>query len=192
MYCRNCGKEINDQAVICVHCGLKSDTGTKHCQNCGAEVGSNAEICIKCGVQLQGARSFVSTGVQYAGFWKRFVAILIDGILLNIAGFIFAKTFPLRFVSGLLGIVISWLYFALMESSFYQATLGKQVLGIIVTDIQGNRISLSQATVRHFAKIISTITLLIGYIMAGFTEKKQALHDIIANCLVIRKPVNNI
>jgi len=79
------------------------------------------------------------------------------------------------------------LYYALMESSEKQATVGKLAMGIKVTDMQGNRLSFGQATGRHFAKIISGLTLLIGYIMAGFTEKKQALHDIIVNCLVVKK-----
>jgi uncharacterized RDD family membrane protein YckC len=79
-----------------------------------------------------------------------------------------------------------WLYFALMES-MKGATLGKMALGIIVTDLQGNRISFGRATGRYFAKIISSLTILVGYIMAGFTQRKQALHDIIAGCLVINK-----
>ncbi|MBA7650043.1 hypothetical protein ES703_57844 [subsurface metagenome] len=84
-------------------------------------------------------------------------------------------------------IVISWLYFALMESSRRQATLGKMALRIAVTDVNGRRISFARATGRHFAKIISRIILYIGFILAGFTRKKQAMHDIITDCLVIKK-----
>lgn len=75
-----------------------------------------------------------------------------------------------------------------MESSKYQGTIGKKVLGIIVTDENGNRITFGRATGRYFAKIISGMTLWVGYIIAGFTDKKQALHDIIANTLVWKKP----
>ena len=82
--------------------------------------------------------------------------------------------------------VVSWLYFALLESSPKQATLGKMALGIKVTDLDGNRISFGRATGRFFAKIISGVILMIGYIMAAFTAKKQALHDIIASTLVIK------
>jgi uncharacterized RDD family membrane protein YckC len=82
--------------------------------------------------------------------------------------------------------VTVWLYFALFESSTKQATIGKMLLGIKVTDIQGKRIGFSRATGRHFAKIINGITFYIGFILAGFTEKKQALHDMIANTLVVR------
>jgi uncharacterized RDD family membrane protein YckC len=84
-------------------------------------------------------------------------------------------------------IVLNWLYYSLLESSVWQGTLGKKALGLEVTDLDGNRISFGRATGRFFAKFISAIILFIGYIMAGFTEKKQALHDIIAGTLVIRK-----
>jgi uncharacterized RDD family membrane protein YckC len=87
----------------------------------------------------------------------------------------------------LLIIVALWLYYALMESSSKQATLGKLALGIVVTDLNGNRISFGRATGRYFGKIVSGMIFAIGYIMAGFTEKKQALHDMIASCLVVLK-----
>ena len=77
-----------------------------------------------------------------------------------------------------------WLYYALFESSSWQATPGKSLLGLYVTDLQGRPITFARATIRHFAKIISSLTFLVGYILAGFTEKKQALHDMIASCLV--------
>jgi len=84
-------------------------------------------------------------------------------------------------------IVMQWLYYALMESSKQGGTLGKMVLGIRVVDLEGNRISFARATGRYFARIVTNMTLLIGYIIAGFTEKKQALHDMIASCIVIVK-----
>lgn len=99
---------------------------------------------------------------------------------------------PLLIVSIVLGIlasiVIAWLYYAWMESSEHQATLGKMALGLIVTDLQGRRVTFGRASGRFFAKMITgLIPLGIGYMMAGFTEKKQALHDILASCLVLRK-----
>ena len=87
----------------------------------------------------------------------------------------------------LIVLVLSWLYYALLESSSWQGTLGKKALGLEVTDLAGSRISFGRATGRYFARWISVMTVGIGYIMAGFTEKKQALHDIIAGTLVIRK-----
>ena len=83
---------------------------------------------------------------------------------------------------NLLVTMASWLYWASMESSPWQATLGKKALGIEVTDFAGRRISFARASGRYFGKII-----FIGFILAGFTERKQALHDMIAGCLVVRR-----
>lgn len=156
--------------------------------------------------------------LHYAGFWKRFVAYLIDSVMISVASGILL--IPFLAVVGLgvfsmhdsdlsydsdtaIGLIIAmiagylvllaglaiagWLYFALMESSSQQGTLGKMALGIKVADMNGARISFGRATGRYFAKFISGLTLGIGYIMAGFTQQKQALHDIIAGCLVINK-----
>jgi uncharacterized RDD family membrane protein YckC len=137
--------------------------------------------------------------MKYSGFWKRFVAAFIDGIILYIIAALIGLIFGLLYatalkttegveaISFILGTVTGWLYYALMESSCQQATLGKQAMGIIVTELNNNRISFARATGRYFAKIISGMILLVGYIMAAFTEKKQALHDIIASPLVISK-----
>jgi uncharacterized RDD family membrane protein YckC len=76
-------------------------------------------------------------------------------------------------------------YFSIMESSNRQATLGKLVMRIKITDLRGERISFAKAGVRFFAKILSTNILLIGYLIALFTERKQALHDLLASTVVI-------
>ncbi len=86
----------------------------------------------------------------------------------------------------IIAVIISWLYYSLMESSQRQATLGKLAAGIKVTDLNGNRISFLQATGRYFAKILSGLMFGIGYLMIIFTEKKQGLHDILAGTLVVR------
>jgi len=154
--------------------------------------------------------------VEYAGFWLRFLALLIDNVVLGL-GFVLILI-PLVFLTGLGGFIgeihpnedlndvgifmlialiflaatvsllLTWLYHALMESSEWQATLGKKALGLVVTDMVGRRVSFGRSTGRHFAKIITNmVPALIGYIMAGCTEKKQALHDMIAGCLVLRR-----
>ena len=185
MYCRTCGKEIGDNAEICINCGAKPNQGNKFCVTCGNEVGPKAEYCIKCGTKL--SEVTVSHIVEYAGFWRRLVAIIIDGILLGIAGrLIFIRSAAPNFFFSYF--LLGWVYYALMESSVKQATLGKMAIGIIVTDMEGKRISFGRATGRHFAKIISLFILFIGFIMAGFTAKKQALHDLIADSLVLKKP----
>lgn len=92
----------------------------------------------------------------------------------------------LSLTSAVFGFLLKWLYFTLLESSASQATLGKAVIGIRVTDMQGRRISLLKANARYWAKILSAITLGFGYLMAGFTKRKQALHDMVAGTLVVR------
>lgn len=91
------------------------------------------------------------------------------------------------FIIIIVMMIAVWLYFALMESSGKGATLGKRALGIKVTGLNGNRISFGKATGRFFGKMIFGVILYIGFIMAGFTEKKQALQDIVAGCLVVNK-----
>ena len=130
---------------------------------------------------------------QYASFGKRFLAALLDGVILSIINILIGFVLGLLLgksaanLASLVGILVAWLYYALQESSPKQATLGKQALGIVVTDLEGKRIDLIKATIRYFSKYISALILFIGYIMAAFTEKKQALHDIIAGTLVVNK-----
>jgi len=138
--------------------------------------------------------------VEYAGFWLRFVAAILDAIITGIGGAILgfiigfsmaaagARGEAIQALSNVVGIILGWLYAALLESGSAQATIGKMALGLRVTDLAGQRITFGRATGRYFGKIISALCLLIGYIMAGFTERKQALHDIMAGCLVIRAP----
>ncbi|HEY9822035.1 MAG TPA: RDD family protein [Candidatus Sericytochromatia bacterium] len=130
---------------------------------------------------------------QYASFGKRFLAALLDGIILSIINILVSFVLGLILgragsqIGSLAGILIAWLYYAYQESSDKQATLGKQAMGIVVTDLEGKRIDFIKATIRYFSKIISSLILLIGYIMAAFTERKQALHDIIAGTLVLNR-----
>ena len=142
--------------------------------------------------------------MNYAGFWKRFGAILIDTIIIIPISFIigFAIGFALivagmdpeslaepsiQFIFNIIGVIIAWIYYALMECSRMQGTIGKMALGIKVTDLEGNQISFAKATGRHFGKIISSVILGVGYIMVAFTERKQGLHDMMAGCLVVNK-----
>ena len=142
---------------------------------------------------------FMVASTNYAGFWKRLVAYVLDAIVLYAiirvigmfmpleSGIAEGMRNPLASPTFLVSVVLGWLYFALQESSVRQATLGKMALKIIVTDANGNRITLGRATGRHFAKYISGIILGIGYLMAAFTQKKQALHDMMAGTLVVKK-----
>ena len=139
----------------------------------------------------------------YAGFWIRFLAYLIDTLISC------AVSIPVGIILGLiilasgsdpdstdmlaarlstngLSLVAGWLYFSLCESSSWQGTVGKKVLGLRVTDLDGRRISFVNATGRHFGKILSGLILGIGFIMVAFTERKQGLHDIMASTLVVK------
>ena len=130
---------------------------------------------------------------EYAGFWKRFMALFIDWIIMVIPLVPFYILFLLdpRTEYILLfypvALILPWLYFAIMESSSRQATLGKMALGIVVTDISGRRISFARATGRQLGKVVSGMILYIGYLMIAFTQRKQGLHDIMAECLVVVK-----
>ncbi len=121
---------------------------------------------------------------QYAGFWRRFAAYLIDWVILIIAAVIIRLVLA-DWLAGTITFFLGWLYFAGMESSTRQATLGKGAMGVFVTDMDGQRISFLRATGRYFAKWLSGLILMVGYIMAAFTARKQALHDILASTLVL-------
>lgn len=138
--------------------------------------------------------------MSYAGFWKRFAASFIDGIITTIGYAVIGFVFGILTVVGgtddpdvlhglgiIHGFFLQWLYYSVMESSPTQGTLGKMALGIKVTDLDGNKVSFGRATGRYFGKIISVLILLIGFIMVAFTEKKQGLHDMMAGCLVVNK-----
>jgi uncharacterized RDD family membrane protein YckC len=154
--------------MFCPNCGRKNDEAARFCQSCGGELTAPAH---ESGV------------VAYAGFWKRVAALLIDTIVVSAAsGILTAVTFGMAWFSIFL---LPWIYEAIMLSSEKQATVGKMVLGLVVTDLNGGRISFGRATGRHFAKWLSALTLGIGFLMVAFTERKQALHDMIADTLVM-------
>jgi len=147
---------------------------------------------------------FDSTDIVYAGFWRRWAALFLDQLILGIPlGIVFffvglaiglsaggAQPDPMKVILMQFGFYAVWLtialfYYAGLESSEAQATFGKRALGIKVTDLQGQRISFKQAMGRWFAAALSYMALYIGFAMAGFTQRKQALHDTIASTLVV-------
>jgi uncharacterized RDD family membrane protein YckC len=137
-----------------------------------------------------------SANFVYAGFWLRAAAIMLDMIIVAVPAIALALLAQLAVPSSrwpdfepLVGLMMHagvWLYFAMMESSRWQGTVGKRGFGVKVTDMSGERIGFGRATGRHFGKYLSNI-LLVGFIMAGLTRQKQALHDIISGCLVLRR-----
>lgn len=131
----------------------------------------------------------------FAGFWIRVLArvidvVLVGGALITMEWFVRGEVFYYDTAGQegfwlLLGLLAHWFYFAGMHSSEWQATLGKRLLGLRVTDSEGRRLSFARATGRYFAEYLSALILLIGYLMVAFTERKQGLHDLLANTFVL-------
>ena len=196
MFCPQCGSPNDDEYAFCKQCGASLRRGETPAPRPLPPVAAPPPTAPPAG-----------QATHYANFGQRLLAFILDSILAAIiAGMIGAM---LGFVIGLGGAVTGaddsavsdvvdllgllagtaagWLYEALLVSSSYQATLGKMALGIVVTDMQGRRISFLRATGRYFGKIVSGMLMMIGYLMQPFTEKRQTLHDIMAGCLVLRK-----
>lgn len=146
----------------------------------------------------------------YAGFWKRFFANILDVFIMYILFLVFAflgfmldmligigralilwdsRLFEIIYMSVRLvsQASVPWLYYAILESSKLQGTFGKKALGIIVVDQYYERVSFGRASGRFWSRILSFLTIYVGYIMAAFTKKKQALHDLIAQTYVVNK-----
>jgi uncharacterized RDD family membrane protein YckC len=210
MFCTRCGTVNLDAAKFCKGCGSPIDQAGASQAAAVAAAPSYAPptpaYAPPAPVYAQSAPQF-----RYAGFWRRFVAMIIDGLVFSPVFLIFfagsglfsvlsgaaagrdmegvgAALFGLGIFAGFLVLVVgNWLYHTLMECSRHQATLGKMALGIKVTDMNGNRISFARANGRFFGKLLSGAVMNIGYIMAAFTVQKQALHDMLAGCLVVLK-----
>ena len=157
------------------------------CPACGTNNDHRAVFCQKCGHSLESAKTISAPAAasEYSGFWKRLAAWVIDTIIVHaVTGMLIVGTFGVGVIAVFL---LPWVYEAFLQSSEWQATVGKRVLGLVVSDLKGERISFMRATGRHFAKYISAFLLGIGFIMAAFTARKQALHDMIADTLVVVK-----
>jgi uncharacterized RDD family membrane protein YckC len=152
-----------------------------------------------------------ATAPRYGGFWRRAVAAVIDSVVIGVVMVGIGMFLPIVENAGMsnispaeravgiaaevnlttLGTLIllvgGWLYAALLESSPRQATLGKMALSLRVTDMEGDRVNFAQASGRFFAKLLSLMVFLIGFIMVAFTPRKQGLHDMLAKTLVIRR-----
>src|SRR6202140_5081739 len=225
VYCSKCGSLVEDGAAFCPACGQAVQPAAF--TSAGLPVGASSAAALPPGYdpnahpavsQTSPRVVYPASSVQYAGFWLRVVAYLIDSVVMSL-GFM-ALFIPFAITTGLtavlgnihpgqdpreLGAVLGgtfflglftvvslaflggWLYHAKMESSSWQATLGKKALNLRVTDLYGARISFARASGRHFAKLITgLIPLGVGFMLAGLTERRQALHDMIASCLVLR------
>ncbi len=199
--------------MFCPKCGKETDASGKFCQWCGADIATVPVMPVATPEEEEGP----DIGV-YAGLGRRFVAFVVDIILIllfdlvamTVLGltrgiqnsyFYFVQHVPVEQLTtegtmgsllgsviaayGILLIVIPWLYYAGFESSRSQATPGKLLMHIVVTDMTGNKPTFARVTLRHFAKFVSALIIFIGFLMIGLTQKRQGLHDRIAGCLVL-------
>lgn len=193
--CASCGSDRLADGRFCLFCGdLLSDPVTR---------GTARSVASNPAVQHDSA---ISPYMEYAGFWRRFwagsidlgiealgallITLVIDFVLRRFGRIMGIDRWDAKVFAGFAYIPIlavgSWLYCAFMESSSWRATIGKRLLGVQVITTDGNATSFGQATVRHFMKFLSLFCLTIGFMMSGWTKRRQALHDMPCDCLVVR------
>lgn len=215
MFCTKCGGAMADDAESCTACGTQV-IRVRPTTPIGWNPPMSVPVPESSQEWEESAQAPVARAPVYAGFWLRAVAYAIDSFLLSLlatpllvlvvplAGnrweqysklptdemFNLMTPAVLQLMAVVLPVVLlcGWLYYGLCESSSWQGTLGKRWLGLRVSDLGGQPVSFGRASVRFFSKIITGLVPLGGgYLLAGFTERKQALHDIIAGCLVLRR-----
>lgn len=201
MYCWKCGAKIADESAFCAACGAGvQQSASKHREAPQASasrlVGTPPANDKPDGTSRNASRNAHGHGTLptrveatdlYAGFWRRAVAFLIDCLILCVPYAILqaiARSYP---AAVLVEILLLWLYYALFESSSLRATPGKLVLSLAVVDAQGERVGFWRATGRYLCRFLSFIILMVGYFMAGWTQHKQCLHDMLADTYVVRK-----
>ena len=204
MFCPQCGSQNDDAHAFCRQCGASLRRGETTAPAPAPPVSPPPPAPT---VSAPPPAAVAGQATRYANFGYRFLAVFLDAIVTGIIGGMAGMM--LGVMAGLGGVMTGvhdtavfgvinllgflagtgagWLYEALMVSSSYQATLGKMAVGIVVTDMQGRRISFLRATGRYFGKFVSSMLMMIGYLIQPFTEKRQALHDMMAGCLVLRK-----
>lgn len=121
--------------------------------------------------------------MQYSSFGKRFLAYIVDAALVFILSLIINRVIP--YIGWIISLCFSFLYYTMFICSEAQATPGKFLVKIKVTDIEGNRLTVKKSILRFFASWLSGLLLCFGYILSLFTSKKQTLHDLIMETVVI-------
>lgn len=181
-----------------------------YCQHCGNQIPDDSQFCPECGNRITNTPTDPPVShqpspepdeVEYIGFWERFGAHIIDSIILTILSIVVficvavmllvttLDYYTSIYLSVLACFPVSYLYYAYLESSPRQGTFGKSFLGIIVTDLDGSRISFGRATVRFIGRVIESISYGLLYLIIPFTAKKRGLHDFMAGTVVVRKRV---
>ncbi len=174
---------------------------SRFCPTCGTRAGDDVALCGLCGheyVAGAAARRASATQITYAGFWRRFAAMLLDGLVLLFPGAIIRVLLglsstgfddlesPNAMLAGSLEVAVDALYAAVLLSSRAGATLGMQVLGLRMVTVDGRPVSFARALGRFLAMVFTVLSLGIGYVMQVFTRRRQTLHDLIAGTVVVR------
>lgn len=172
-----------ESSTQCIHCGSTIEVGTKFCPNCGAAALDFSQPPPRRGLGPSRPEPSTWEGAPNAGFWIRAVASVIDVVII---GIVFSPFYVglTPFGGAVLEVLAYWIYPGILESSRLQATIGKMICGLKVTDMEGRRITIGRAISRNVLMELSSLTLGIGFLMVAFTEKKQGLHDILAGTLV--------
>ncbi|MCK9580349.1 MAG: RDD family protein [Methanoregula sp.] len=201
--------------MFCPKCGKETDASGKFCQWCGADIDS---VAARAPVAAAAEEDESPEDGIYAGLGRRFVAFIVDMILVLILGLTTVSGFGLfrgiqnayfygvQHISpdqlttegsmgaligsivaayGIMLVIVPWLYFAGFESARSQATPGKVLMRLVVTDMEGQKPTFARTTLRFFAKFISTLIIFLGFVMIGFTKNHQGFHDTISGCLVL-------
>ena len=196
--CSNCGNPALPDGKFCLFCGDVLVESTEKAPQIANLPNSNPNN-----------EMAASEPPEYAGFWLRVWAGAID-VFLEVIGALLLSVvvyYAMRwlidpsyglmpatasYVSGIAAIAFlsvgAWLYCAFSESSSHRATIGKRIVGLQVVTASGDKLTFGQATVRHFMKFLSLFTAAVGFMMAGWTKRRQALHDMPSDCVVIRVP----
>ena len=201
--------------MFCPKCGKETDASGKFCQWCGADIESVATRAPVAAHPEEDEGPdvglYAGLGRRFFAFIVDMILVVLLG-LVTVAGFgLFRGLQNLFFFAvqhvpadqlttegttgalagsiiaayGILLVIVPWLYFAGFESSRSQATPGKVLMSLVVTDMEGLRPTFARTSLRFFGKFVSTLIIFIGFLMIGFTQKRQGLHDKIAGCLVL-------
>ena len=125
--------------------------------------------------------------MAYAGFWRRFIAFFIDGLILMVPSLMFGSAIQDIYFGLGINFILSFLYYPIFESSFLQGTPGKALMGLKVqSEETGDILTFRAAVIRFFCKYISIMTIYIGYLIQPFTKRRQTLHDILSEAVVVK------
>lgn len=197
--------------MYCVKCGQQVPDDDRFCTRCGAPMEPVPAPTPQPTAQAAPAWPVTAQPLRYAGFWRRFVAALIDGVLVGLLWFVLSGLYEfatsrilestafspdgvalgraLWLVSAgrwMLAVLVVFLYFALPEATRRGASLGKIVMGLRVSRPDGDRAGIVRSTLRTALKPLSAAPLMLGFVIAGWNRRKQALHDLLSGSVVLR------